>query len=148
MGGRSRMALRVMSVLAALVAFCCAMNMQESLDRDHAHQHALVDLEKRWLALGHPPTTQGFLSGSPLLPSAGGGLGNHDYRVPSRAWFVQDDWRARADLFCSRWEDFLYRGGPESPSALHQNDWLDCDIIAILFRDCTARSGFSVRPCS
>ena len=46
-----------------------------------------------------PPATpatdfQGFLSGSPLLAMAGGGSGNHDYRVPSRAWFVQDDWRA------------------------------------------------------
>jgi hypothetical protein len=29
---------------------------------------------------------------------AGGGLGNHDYRVPSRAWFVQDDWRASKTL--------------------------------------------------
>lgn len=50
-----------------------------------------------------PPVTpatdfQGFLSGSPFLPMAGGGLGNHDYRVPSRAWFVQDDWRARRTL--------------------------------------------------
>jgi len=50
-----------------------------------------------------PPATpatdfQGFLSGSPLLAMAGGGLGNHDYRVPSRAWFVQDDWRASKTL--------------------------------------------------
>jgi outer membrane receptor protein involved in Fe transport len=29
---------------------------------------------------------------------AGGGSGNHDYRVPSRAWFVQDDWRASRTL--------------------------------------------------
>jgi carboxypeptidase family protein len=50
-----------------------------------------------------PPATpatdfQGFLSGSPLLGEGGGGLGNHDYRVPSRAWFVQDDWRASKTL--------------------------------------------------
>ncbi len=50
-----------------------------------------------------PPATpatdfQGFLSGSPLLAMAGGGLGNHDYRVPSRAWFVQDNWRIRKTL--------------------------------------------------
>jgi carboxypeptidase family protein len=50
-----------------------------------------------------PPATpatdfQGFLSGSPLLGTAGGGSGNHDYRVPSRAWFVQDDWRASKTL--------------------------------------------------
>src|SRR5277367_1849639 len=29
---------------------------------------------------------------------AGGGLGYHDYRVPGRAWFVQDDWRASKTL--------------------------------------------------
>ena len=50
-----------------------------------------------------PPATpatdfQGFLAGSPLLAMAGGGLGNHDYRIPSRAWFVQDDWRASKTL--------------------------------------------------
>ncbi|HWZ50953.1 MAG TPA: carboxypeptidase-like regulatory domain-containing protein [Granulicella sp.] len=50
-----------------------------------------------------PPATpatdfQGFLSGSPLLAMAGGGLGNHDYRIPSRAWFVQDDWRVSKTL--------------------------------------------------
>jgi hypothetical protein len=48
---------------------------------------------------GTPATDfQGFLSGSPLLAMAGGGSGNHDYRVPSRAWFVQDDWRASKTL--------------------------------------------------
>jgi hypothetical protein len=46
-----------------------------------------------------PPTDfQGFLSGSPLLAMAGGGLGKHDYRVPSRAWFAQDDWRVTKTL--------------------------------------------------
>jgi hypothetical protein len=50
-----------------------------------------------------PPATpatdfQGFLSGSPFLAMAGGGSGNHDYRVPSRSWFVQDDWRASQTL--------------------------------------------------
>jgi Carboxypeptidase regulatory-like domain len=46
-----------------------------------------------------PPTDfQGFLSGSPSLAMAGGGSGNHDYRVPGRAWFVQDDWRASKTL--------------------------------------------------
>src|SRR5947208_11545729 len=39
------------------------------------------------------------LSGSPLLATAGGGSGNHDYRVPSRAWFVQDDWRAKCLVY-------------------------------------------------
>ncbi len=49
-----------------------------------------------------PPTLntdfQSFLAGSPLLGEGGGGLGNHDYRVPSYAWFVQDDYRVRKDL--------------------------------------------------
>ena len=50
-----------------------------------------------------PPLTpvtdlQSFLAGTPLLGEGGGGLGNHDYRVPSYAWFVQDDYRIRKDL--------------------------------------------------
>ena len=49
-----------------------------------------------------PPTLptdfQSFLAGSPLLGEGGGGLGNHDYRIPSYSWFVQDDYRARKDL--------------------------------------------------
>ncbi|HEV2115679.1 MAG TPA: carboxypeptidase-like regulatory domain-containing protein [Terriglobales bacterium] len=49
-----------------------------------------------------PPTAntdfQSFLAGSPLLGEGGGGLGNHDYRVPSYAWFVQDDYRVRKNL--------------------------------------------------
>ncbi|HXW15325.1 MAG TPA: hypothetical protein VEN79_12520, partial [Terriglobia bacterium] len=49
-----------------------------------------------------PPTLatdfQSFLAGSPYFGEAGGGLGNHDYRIPSYAWFVQDDYRIRKDL--------------------------------------------------
>ena len=41
---------------------------------------------------------QSFLVGSPLLAEGGGGLGNHDYRIPSRAWFAQDDYRATKSL--------------------------------------------------
>jgi hypothetical protein len=41
---------------------------------------------------------QSFLAGFPLFGEAGGGLGNHDYRVPSYAWFAQDDYRIRKDL--------------------------------------------------
>jgi hypothetical protein len=41
---------------------------------------------------------QSFLNGFPLLGEGGGGLGNHDYRVPSYAWFAQDDYRIRKDL--------------------------------------------------
>lgn len=45
-----------------------------------------------------PTDFQGFLTGAPLLGEAGGGLGNHDYRIPSYAWFAQDDYRIRKDL--------------------------------------------------
>ncbi|MGB7132839.1 MAG: hypothetical protein WBD59_18650, partial [Candidatus Sulfotelmatobacter sp.] len=41
---------------------------------------------------------QSFLAGAPLLGEGGGGLGNHDYRIPSYAWFVQDDYRAAKNL--------------------------------------------------
>ncbi len=41
---------------------------------------------------------QSFLVGSPLLAEGGGGLGNHDYRIPSRAWFAQDDYRVTKTL--------------------------------------------------
>jgi hypothetical protein len=50
-----------------------------------------------------PPLTpatdlQSFLAGTPLLGEGGGGLGNHDYRVPSYAWFAQDDYHVRKDF--------------------------------------------------
>jgi Carboxypeptidase regulatory-like domain len=45
-----------------------------------------------------PTDFQGFLTGAPFLGEAGGGLGNHDYRIPSYAWFAQDDYRVRKDL--------------------------------------------------
>ena len=41
---------------------------------------------------------QSFLVGSPLLGEGGGGLGNHDYRIPGYSWFVQDDYRASKNL--------------------------------------------------
>jgi hypothetical protein len=41
---------------------------------------------------------QSFLVGSPLLGEGGGGLGNHDYRIPGYAWFAQDDYRASKTL--------------------------------------------------
>ena len=49
-------------------------------------------------ATGFPTDFQAFLAGSPLLGEGGGGLGNHDYRIPSRAWFVQDDYRVSNTL--------------------------------------------------
>src|SRR5579864_1062003 len=49
-----------------------------------------------------PPTLptdfQSFLAGSPFFAEGGGGLGNHDYRIPTYSWFAQDDYRVRKDL--------------------------------------------------
>jgi len=45
-----------------------------------------------------PTDFQSFLSGSPLLGEGGGGLGNHDYRIPGYAWFAQDDYRVSKSL--------------------------------------------------
>jgi len=41
---------------------------------------------------------QGFLEGSPFFGEAGGGAGNHDYRIPAAAWFLQDDYRVTKNL--------------------------------------------------
>jgi hypothetical protein len=41
---------------------------------------------------------QSFLQGSPYFGEGGGGLGNHDYRVPGYSWFAQDDYRATKTL--------------------------------------------------
>jgi len=41
---------------------------------------------------------QNFLAGSPYFGEAGGGAGNHDYRIPAAAWFAQDDYRATKSL--------------------------------------------------
>jgi Carboxypeptidase regulatory-like domain len=49
-------------------------------------------------ATGFPTDFQAFLAGSPLLGEGGGGLGNHDYRIPSYAWFAQDDYRVSKTL--------------------------------------------------
>ena len=49
-----------------------------------------------------PPTVgtdfQSFLAGSPFFGEAGGGVGDHDYRIPAYAWFVQDDYRVTKSL--------------------------------------------------
>ena len=45
-----------------------------------------------------PTDFQSFLEGSPYFGEGGGGLGNHDYRIPSYSWFAQDDYRIRKDL--------------------------------------------------
>jgi hypothetical protein len=49
-----------------------------------------------------PPTVgtdfQSFLAGSPFFGEAGGGVGDHDYRIPAYAWFAQDDYRVTKSL--------------------------------------------------
>jgi len=49
-------------------------------------------------ASGFGSDFQSFLAGAPLLGEGGGGLGNHDYRIPSYAWFAQDDYRVSKTL--------------------------------------------------
>ncbi|MFZ0771306.1 MAG: carboxypeptidase regulatory-like domain-containing protein [Candidatus Sulfotelmatobacter sp.] len=49
-------------------------------------------------ATGFGSDFQSFLAGAPLLGEGGGGLGNHDYRIPGYAWFGQDDYRASKTL--------------------------------------------------
>ena len=41
---------------------------------------------------------QSFLTGAPLFGEAGGGVGNHDYRIPAYSWFAQDDYRVTKTL--------------------------------------------------
>ena len=41
---------------------------------------------------------QSFLAGAPYFGEAGGGVGNHDYRIPAYAWFAQDDYRVTKTL--------------------------------------------------
>jgi hypothetical protein len=41
---------------------------------------------------------QSFLAGAPFFGEAGGGVGTHDYRIPSFAWFAQDDYRLNKSL--------------------------------------------------
>ncbi|MGA7695929.1 MAG: carboxypeptidase-like regulatory domain-containing protein [Candidatus Sulfotelmatobacter sp.] len=49
-------------------------------------------------ATGYDTDFQSFLAGDPLLGEGGGGLGNHDYRIPGYSWFAQDDYRASKTL--------------------------------------------------
>jgi hypothetical protein len=47
---------------------------------------------------GFPTDFQSLLAGAPLFGEAGGGVGNHDYRIPAYSWFAQDDYRASKTL--------------------------------------------------
>jgi len=55
---------------------------------------------------------QNFLAGSPYFGEAGGGAGNHDYRIPAAAWFAQDDYRATKDLTLNLGVRNEYLGAP------------------------------------
>ncbi|HXW18453.1 MAG TPA: carboxypeptidase regulatory-like domain-containing protein, partial [Candidatus Acidoferrales bacterium] len=41
---------------------------------------------------------QNFLLGAPLVSEAGGGVANHDYRIPAYSLFLQDDYRVTNSL--------------------------------------------------
>ncbi len=63
-----------------------------------------------------PPTLatdfQSFLAGSPFFGEGGGGLGNHDYRVPGYSWFAQDDYRVSKTLTLNLGFRNEYLGAP------------------------------------
>lgn len=70
---------------------------------DHVSLRRSLPIADNGLVFFTPPISaptdfQTFLQGSPLFGEGGGGLGNHDYRIPSYSWFAQDDYRARKDL--------------------------------------------------
>ncbi len=69
---------------------------------DHVALRRSLPIADNGLVFFAPPTTntdfQSFLAGSPYFGEGGGGLGNHDYRIPSYAWFAQEDYRVRKDL--------------------------------------------------
>jgi len=69
---------------------------------DHVAMRRSLPIADNGLVYFTPPPSntdfQSFLAGSPYFGEGGGGLGNHDYRIPSYAWFVQDDYRVRKDL--------------------------------------------------
>jgi hypothetical protein len=69
---------------------------------DHVSLRRSLPIADNGLVFFTPPTFptdfQSFLEGSPLFGEGGGGLGNHDYRIPSYSWFAQDDFRVRPDL--------------------------------------------------
>jgi Carboxypeptidase regulatory-like domain len=69
---------------------------------DHVSLRRSLPIADNGLVYFTPPTAptdfQSFLEGSPFFGEGGGGLGNHDYRIPSYSWFAQDDYRIRPDL--------------------------------------------------
>jgi hypothetical protein len=69
---------------------------------DHVSLRRSLPIADNGLVYFTPPTAptdfQSFLEGSPFFGEGGGGLGNHDYRIPSYSWFAQDDYRVRPDL--------------------------------------------------
>lgn len=63
---------------------------------------------------------QNFLLGTPSFGEAGGGAGNHDYRIPDFSLFAQDDWRfsktltlnlgVRVDWMGAAYDDLCHLG--------------------------------------
>src|ERR1700728_38139 len=75
-----------------------------------------LPIEDNGLVYSAPPTLaydfQSFLAGSPFFGEVGGGLGNHDYRVPGYSWFAQDDYRVSKTLTLNLGFRNEYLGAP------------------------------------
>jgi len=71
-------------------------------DISHASVRRSIPLGSNGLLFFVPSATetdfQALLTGQPLFGDAGGGVPNHDYRIPAYGLFVQDDYRARRSL--------------------------------------------------
>ena len=76
---------------------------------------------------GFPTDFQSFLAGAPFFGEAGGGLGNHDYRIPAFAVFGQDDYRVtktltlnlglRTEFLGAPYDDLCHIGNTNPPLA-------------------------------
>jgi hypothetical protein len=70
---------------------------------------------------------QSFLAGAPFFGEAGGGLGNHDYRIPAYGLFAQDDYRvtkrvtvnlgARVEFLGAPYDELCHIGNTDPPLA-------------------------------
>jgi hypothetical protein len=70
---------------------------------------------------------QSFLAGAPFFGEAGGGLGNHDYRIPAYSLFAQDDYRItntlslnlglRTEFLGAPYDDLCHIGNSDPPLA-------------------------------
>ena len=71
-------------------------------EADRVAMRRSLPIADNGLVFFSPPTFatdfQSFLAGAPFFGEGGGGLGNHDYRIPSYAWFAQDDYQVTRKL--------------------------------------------------